>query len=215
MKMRRIITMGLVALVTAGAAFLFFSRNSAQKALKETRRALRQQGFKIDLAEFDLSASAELRARAAALTNAAPTNGAIRDARSARPNVFMQARLDLMPTVSSDAALVVWKQEKLSSRFSLDFGQGQTEAEGDFWPVLRQAFEENHTILDAACEAAMAGPIRFDLNVRHGGTMRLPHLAELKNLTQILGTRAVLELHDGHKDPAWTNLLASTRLISA
>ena len=72
MKMRRIITMGLVALVTAGAAFLFFSRNSAQKALEETRRALRQQGFKIDLAEFDLSASAELRARAAALTNTPP-----------------------------------------------------------------------------------------------------------------------------------------------
>ena len=31
---------------------------------------LRQQGFKIDLSEFDLSASGELRARAAALTNA-------------------------------------------------------------------------------------------------------------------------------------------------
>jgi hypothetical protein len=120
-----------------------------------------------------------------------------------------------MPTVSSNEALVVWKQEKLSPRFSLDFGQGQTEVEGDFWPVLREVFEENHTMLDTACEAAVAGPIRFDLNSRHGGAMRLPHLAELKNLTQMLGTRAVLELHDGHKDAAWTNLLASTRLITA
>ena len=60
MKMRRIITMGLVALVTAGAAFLLFSHNSAQTALEETRRALRQEGFKIDLAEFDLTAPAAL-----------------------------------------------------------------------------------------------------------------------------------------------------------
>ena len=40
-------------------------------------------------------------------------------------------------------------------------------------------------------------------------------LRRLKSLAQILGTRAVLALHDGHKDAAWTNLLASTRLITA
>ena len=31
----------------------------------------------------------------------------------------------------------------------------------------------------------------------------------------MLGTRAVLDLHDGNKDAMWTNLLASTRLVSA
>ncbi len=45
--------------------------------------------------------------------------------------------------------------------------------------------------------------------------MLLPHLALLKNLTQILGDRTVLDLHEGNKDAAWTNLLAETRLVTA
>jgi hypothetical protein len=60
----------LLTLAIGGGALLFFWPDSAETALKETRRGLRQQGFKIDLAEFDFSASADLRARAAALTNA-------------------------------------------------------------------------------------------------------------------------------------------------
>src|ERR1017187_10909092 len=110
MNQHRTITMGLVALVTAGAAFLLFSHNSAQTALEETCRALRQQGFKIDLAEFNFSTSPELRARAAALTNADLTRTPVRDADVARRTVLMQERLELMPTVGSNAALVIWKQ---------------------------------------------------------------------------------------------------------
>ena len=95
MKMRRIITIGLGALVTAGAAFLLFSGNSAQTALEETRRALRQQGFKIDLPEFDLSASAELRARAAALTNGDIDNAVIRGTYTSRRSMLPEGRLEL------------------------------------------------------------------------------------------------------------------------
>ena len=45
--------------------------------------------------------------------------------------------------------------------------------------------------------------------------MLLPHLALLKNLTQTLNDRAVLALHDGNRDAAWTNLMAATRLVTA
>ena len=61
----------LVVLAAAGGlcAFLLWrSGDREQKALEETRRALRQQGFKTDLGEFNLSADAEFQARAAALT---------------------------------------------------------------------------------------------------------------------------------------------------
>lgn len=44
---RWIMMIGLIAVVATGAAFLFFSHDPAQAALEETRRALRQQGFKI------------------------------------------------------------------------------------------------------------------------------------------------------------------------
>src|ERR1019366_9800462 len=116
MKKRRRIILGLITVLVAGLAFLFFSRNSAKTALEETRRALRQQGFKIDLAEFNVSTSPEFRARAAALKNADLTGSALRAADVPRRAVLLQKSLDFMPAVGSNAALVVWKQEKLPAR---------------------------------------------------------------------------------------------------
>ena len=257
--MRRIITFGLAALVTAAAALLLFSRNSAKTALEETRRALRQQGFKIDLAEFDLSASAEFHARAAALTNADLAGSVLRGpdivrraqgqfmkgvvtasppaaqpstrqqpgTRPSPPPSFalhelalrnatlMQEKLDLMRAVGSNAALVLWKQDKLPDRSGPYPWPGRPQLEEDLWPALRAAFDDDREGLDAACYAAISGPIRFDLQARHGIAMLLPHLARLKGLSQTLGSRTVLELHDGNRDAAWTNLLASSRLITA
>ena len=43
----------------------------------------------------------------------------------------------------------------------------------------------------------------------------LPHLAVLNDLVHSLGSRVVLNLQDGNKDTAWTNLMASTRLVTA
>jgi hypothetical protein len=215
MNKHRLITMGILALVTAVAGFLLFSHNSARTALEETRRALRQQGFKIDLAEFDFSTSPELRARATALTNADLTGSAFPRANPARRLVLPQERLNFMPTVGSNAALVVWKQEKLPTYSGQDPWLEQTQSGKELWVTQREIFNEERASLDAACEAAMSGPIRFDLVASQGLAIVLRHLLLLKNLTQILDTRAVLELHDGNKDAAWTNLLASTRLVSA
>lgn len=206
---------GLIAVVATGAAFLFFSHDPAQTALEETRRALRQQGFKIDLAEFDLSASTELRARATALTNADLARTAFRGADAARRARVLNESLDLMPTVGSNAAIVVWKQEKLPPRLNLSPWPEPSEVVKDLWPELREIFNEDRAALDTACAAAMSGPTRFDLAASRGVAMLLPHLAVLRNLTQTLGTRSALELHDGDKAAAWTNLLASSRLVTA
>jgi len=195
MKLRRRIAVVLATLSVVGAvcAFLLLrSNNSGQKSLEETRRALRQQGFKVDLAEFDFSASEELRARAAALTTLGHT------VRPAAP----PDDLELMRPAGSNMAIVVWKQDKSNS--------GE-----DPWPALRESLNDNRIDFDAACEAALSGPIRFNLNASAGTGMLLPHLAALKRLAQTLGTRAALELHDGNKDAAWTNLLGLTRLVTA
>ena len=69
--------------------------------------------------------------------------------------------------------------------------------------------------LDAACGSALSGPIRFNLNAGAGNGLLLPHLAGLKRLVQTLGLRAVLGLHDGNPEAAWTNLLAASRLVTA
>jgi len=158
-----------------GALFLVRSDGGAQKALEETRRALRQQGFKTDLTEFNFSTSDEFRARAAALTNLGHT------VRLARPS----DNLTLLPSLGPNSAQVVWKADKLQS-YS---GEG-------LWPALRETLNENRAELDAASEAAMSGPIRFDLNASAGNNMLLPPLAALKRLSQTLAARVLLELHD-------------------
>ena len=96
MKKRWMILVGLKALVAAGAAFLFFTRDGERRALEETRRSLRQQGLKLDLAEFDLSAPAELRARTAALTNAHSEAPAHSGKYYARHNLLSDESLNLM-----------------------------------------------------------------------------------------------------------------------
>ena len=182
------------------AVLLLHTGNSAQKAVTATRLALRQQGFKTDLADFDFSTSAELRAREAILIATAPD-------RRARP---FTDHPNLMELVGNNSAIVVWKQDSLKIENPSWPGNDKLT-----WEEFRQTISENQTALDAACAAALAGPIRFNLEASHGGAMLLPHLATLKNLTQTLGSRTVLDLHDGNKDAAWTNLLASTRLVTA
>src|SRR5690348_26918 len=182
MKARWKITAGLTAAGGLCALLLLRPDSSEQKAAEETRRALRQQGFKVDLSEFNFSISDGLRARAAALTNADLIAAVPRGAEYARRAVFLQNQPDLMATVGPDAAMVAWKQDGLRSR------SGE-----DIWAVLRETLEEDRPGLDAACEAALSGPIRFNLIASRGSAMLLPHLATLKRLAQSLATRAVLE----------------------
>jgi hypothetical protein len=71
MANRRWKIMGVLAAVAVLCALLLLrSDSNEQKAVEETRRALRQQGYKVDLTEFDFSTSDELRVRVATLTNA-------------------------------------------------------------------------------------------------------------------------------------------------
>ena len=185
-----------------GALLLLRPGSNVQEALEETQRALRRQGLKTELAEFDFSAAPEFCARAAALTNADLMGGGVGyDRRS----VLWQGSPQLMMTVGSNAASVVWRQERLPSEYSGE----------DLWPATRDVLNENAAVLDAACAAALAGPIRFNLDASQGSFLLLPHLASLKNLAQILASRTVRELHDAHRAAAWTNLLAATRLVAA
>src|ERR1019366_8778897 len=152
MKTRWIITLAVLALAIGAAAFLLFSPNPAQRALERTRRELRQQGFKIDLSEFDLSASGDLRARAAALTNADLTALPRTSEDSGRQLVLRQGNPNLMEAVGSSAAIVVWKREKLAPDSRAN--PWQSSPGDDLWPTLREVLGENREKLDAACAAA-------------------------------------------------------------
>ena len=212
MKARWIITLPVLALAIGAAAFLLFSPNPSQRALEQTRRELRQQGFKIDLSEFDLSALGDSRARAAVLTNGDLTLARTREEVD-RYNVLRGGDPNLMEAVGSNAAIVVWKREKLVP--DLRAKPWQTSLGDDLWPALREVLEENRAKLDAACAAALAGAVRFDLEARHDGIMMLRYDEVLLGVGRLLGTRAVLNLHDGNGGAGWSNVLASARLVTA
>ncbi|HEY5042451.1 MAG TPA: hypothetical protein VIK53_10655 [Verrucomicrobiae bacterium] len=162
--------------------------------MADTRRMLREQGFKTDLADFNLSTDAASRAREGALT-------AFKMPLQFEPS---GNSLDFMPVTADNAVIVIWKQDWL-----------KTELNTVHWPDLREALDGNRWMLDDACNAALSGPIRFNLDATKGSAMVLRHLAMLRNLSLALGSREILELHDRNTDTAWTNLLAVTRLVTA
>jgi len=215
MKRRWIIAVGILALVALGTLLLWRSGGSEQRAVEETRRALRQQGLKTDLADFDFSTSDELRARAAALTRGEFSRTYNSDSNYGWGSLNRMEHPALLAVAGTDTAFVAWRQEKLLFHPNSYPSWPRHQPGGDLWPALRAALTENRMDLDSACEATLAGPIRFSLVARNGSAMLLPHLASLRSLAQVLGSRAVLELHDGNRDAAWTNLLASTRLVTA
>ena len=183
------------------AIFLSLPAKRGPQLVAEARLALRQQGFKTDLADFDLSTSSDLRDRAAALEMAALN----------RNSSLPPDQLTFMETLEIGSAVVAWKQNSLR----LQFRTWPANSDEITWDELRRVLGENQPALDAACQAAMSGSIGFDLDSSGGNAILLPHLAILKNLTQTLGGCTLLALHNGNLDTAWTNLMAATRLVTA
>ncbi len=177
------------------------SNGAASRALAETRQSLREQGFKTDLADFDLSTTPELRTREAVLKNTA-TNSFSRS---------FPVNLNLLPPVGNDSAMVVWKLASLPGRNRSSYDDNDQLS----WDEFRNAINQKQSLFDSACAAILSGPIQFNLDASRGSAMLLPHLAVMKNLTQTFGDRTVLALHDGNPSGAWTNLLAATRLVTA
>ncbi|MFZ0827978.1 MAG: hypothetical protein WAO02_11200 [Verrucomicrobiia bacterium] len=192
--------LAVIGIISAGPPAC--ADNAGQKAVEETRQSLRQQGFKTDLADFDFSMSAEMRAREAMLKATAPTN---------RFSLPFVNHPNLMEAVGTNSAIVVWQQAMLKTPHP-SWPDNNDELT---WEEFREAINANQPQIDAARAAVLSGPVRFHLVPGYGNAMRLPHLALLKNLTQTLRGRTVIALHEGNLDAAWTNLMAATRLVTA
>ncbi|EEF57938.1 hypothetical protein [Pedosphaera parvula] len=195
MKLRWKIALVVVVLFLLCAFLAARSGSGARKALEQTKRSLREQGFKLELKEFKLAVPPDLGARAAAITNAAWLCGQDRSLRHLP---------ELMVSIGTNAAVALWKESELPD----------PQTDKDIWPDLKSAFNEQRSVLDSACLAALDGPFQFE-PVNRGGTLLLTYLAGVKTLAQTLATRTSLELHDGKPLEAYTNLLALTRLTTA
>jgi len=206
MKIRVVLIFGAVVASLAAAAILgtfcwWPNQSAGLQLVARTREALHREGFKTDLSQFDFSTAPELRAREAALTAL--------DAK--RSGGLPREWPDLAETITDGSRIVVWQQDMLKWPHELRPGEGDQLA----WDEFCEPLQDNRAALDAACTAALASPIRFDLDAHGGAAMRLLHLAVLKSLTQATSSRAMIALHNGNLDEAWTNLLAETRLVTA
>lgn len=181
-------------LLLAGAALWLLSPdNKARRAVEQTRRALHQQGFKVEISEFDLSSPAGLG------TN----NETLMLAADASRNLFSIRRLDLMRPVTSNSALVTWNEENPSADMP----------EESFWPDLRENLAERSGFLDRACEAVLSAPFRFKTILVTNDAL-IPDVFRARLLGSAIAARTVLALHDRRHGAAWTNLLALTRLVT-
>ena len=183
-------------MVTTALSFWIQSRrsNDARREVMDTSVALWKQGFKTHFADFDFKTDDATRARMATLTflDDLLQFGQNRE----QPNLLLCS--------SNSAAIVIWKQEWLT---------GVSDVFN--WSELHAVLNTNRDGLDAACAAAIAGPIRFEPNVAARDDVWGDHLSGLRYLMAAVSARAIVEMHDGHWDDAWTNLFAATRLVTA
>jgi hypothetical protein len=170
--------------------------NQAKQDLADTRKILREQGFKTEFSDFKVTTDAVTRSRMATLT-------AFKDP---MPMLFSSSyeELDVALSASNAAMIVIWKQDKLKT------GSGTFH-----WADLDGVLNTNHAALDAACYAALSGPICFDAVVNGYNIVPPGRVGNLRYFLRALFCRAMFELHAGKVDSAWTNLLAETRLVTA
>ena len=205
-----------------------FSRadEAGQKAVAETLRALRKEGFKTVLADFNLAISPEMRARETILMEAVAdppptvTNEDVpgRSRYGGRQTTLPTVDLwdvrppELLETVESNSAAVVWQMP--SPEKSLQSGSGARPLYS--WDDFRKAMDAKGPRLDRAAGAIFTGPLRFDLSRRkRPGHPFPPTLNQSIGLIRLFDNRLVLALHDGNLTAGWTNLLAATLLVTA
>jgi hypothetical protein len=198
MRRRWKLVIGLAALAGISALIMPSTSHRALRELEATRRTLRQQGFKIELKEFNLTTSPEMRSRAA-LLGSTPRGGLGNQSGS---QIIGEVPRLMIPA-GSNAALVIWKLEALR-RYS----------KPDLWPELRESLEASRTRLDAALDAALSGPIRFEPIGSQGPNPLMPYLTDVRQLEAAFGVQTMVALHDGQTNAAWTNLLAATCLVT-
>jgi hypothetical protein len=195
MRWRTQVIVVLLAAPFAVAALLFFSpANRARTTAEATRRVLRDRGFKLEFKDFQRTDLPQVPSTLEVLIQAS----------YAYPHLYDQGAPRLMQPIGSNAAAVVWNQARLQTGFV-----------EDLWPELRRTLGESRAKLDPACAAILAGPIRCELGVLWSGELMNTNAGIFKRLSFSLSSRTLLELHDGNRNTAWTNLMALTRLVTA
>jgi hypothetical protein len=179
--------------VSAFALALLLLSAWNRNVVNEARRILQKQGIKTRLLQFDFSVPADFQKRGQAVLRA-----------DVQLDQILAADLRALQPYNSNSAVVIWKERP-----------GQSGADENAWSAVRQTLDEHRSELDAARKAILEGPIGFAIDWTNGYALLIPHIGVLPHAAQTLGVATLADLHDGRFDEAWTNLLATTRTLTA
>lgn len=204
-------TLATVAIVLM-TFLLWRNQNPLERAVKETRAALRKLGFRTDLEDFDFSVPEPERGFDKALTEFDPRTGmrtpqsraAMGRLQQFAPNRQFSRAPTLMVPATTNSAVVLWKQDWL-----------EIQLQKTDWNSAIQDMDLDNPELTKLQVAAISGPIRFALDNRAGMAMLLPHLSALRTVSHKLALCSMQNLRRNDKNAAWTNLLALTRIVTA
>ncbi len=201
MKIRRSVWRGLaLLLVVIGIIAALFPlgfltvSSKARRAVGATRESLRKEGFKTDLSDFDFRVPPEQRGFDQSMNW-------MQSARIPR-NPFEPAKL-MLPALSN-SAMIAWKEDLV-----------KLDTQEVTWEEFKSSSETENSNYLAPRTEALSHPIRFSLQANAGMAMLLPHLSALKRIASASSSQMLVDLHDGHRQEAWTNLLVTTRLVTA
>ena len=188
-EFRRKILLGVCCVVLLFTSFLVIMHYRAKWWVEAYRKQLIAQGEKLSIAE---------------LVRPAPTNGP-----SGAP-ALIAVRLnslndDFRPTamkmLGPGRAKIAWTGEVQPS-----------EKSTNIWPGLRTQIENNSDALAEIHHILNRGELHFDLNYQQGFNLLVPHLIQLKSISQWLSAATLMELHAGNTSAAFDNLQACIAL---
>ena len=88
-----------------------------------------------------------------------------------------------------------------------------TDKDADIWPVLIAHVEENRDRFDEMALALARPEMVFKLDYSKGFSLLLPHVQKVRQSANLLGMAVIVDLHAGQTNRAFTNVLASVRLL--
>lgn len=133
-----------------------------------------------------------------ALSNAAPDFIAAANRLTELKTEFQPQRMRL---IAPGRALVTWQQAELP-----------TDKDPDIRPILIAHVAANRPLLAEMATALERPEMVFNLDYSKGFSLLLPHLSKVKQAANNFAIAAIIDLHMGQTNSAFTNLLAASRM---
>ena len=197
-KNTRLLAIGFGVFVVLVVIAAWMEHLRAKGALAAYKKELVAKGEKLTIAENTPPPLKGVTNGAAAVLDAA------RDLRELE-DCFQPGRMRML---APGRAMVSWQQSVLGNDRS-------DKPMDDLWPGVAVALAAQREAIEELRAAVESSVVDFAFDYSKGLlALRLEHLAKIQKGSLVLSHAAVLDMHDGRRAEAWTNLHAATLLVT-